>query len=96
MEYDTRTYFAENEADDVKGFTIIDTNEESGEYHIAEKWSREDAEDTWLQYWIPEEKLIARADDGKCEAKAELSQSQYEEVCDRIDHSAVTAPPAEA
>lgn len=91
MEYQTRTYFTENESDDVKGFTIIDVNEESGQYHIAEKWAREDAENKWLQYWIPEAQLLTRVNDGKCEAKASLSDEQYEKVCEMVDHENVTA-----
>lgn len=96
MEYDTRTYFTENESDEVKGFTVIDTNEDSEEYHIAEKWSRAESEDKWLQYWIPESRLMARVEADKCEPKAELSDEQYETVCDKIDHSNVTATTAEA
>ena len=94
MEYDTRTYFEENEADDVKGFTIIYTNEESDEYHIAEKWSREDTEDKWLQYWIPESQLLSRVESGKCDKRATLTQEQYEKVCEAIDHDGVVATPA--
>jgi len=94
MEYQTRTYFSENEADDVKGFTIIDSNEESEEYHIAEKWSREDTEDKWLQYWIPEAQLLARVKADKCEEAATLTQEQYEKVCGAIDHDGVVATPA--
>lgn len=96
MEHQTRTYFNENEADDVKGFTIIDTNEESEEYHIAEKWNREDTEAKWLQYWIPEAQLLARVESGECEPKAQLTERQFGQVCDMIDHENVTATPAEA
>lgn len=94
MEYQTRTYFDEKEAADVKGFTIIDTDEESEEYHIAEKWNREDTEAKWLQYWIPEAQLLARVEDGDCEPKAELTDRQYSKVCDMIDHEQVTATPS--
>lgn len=96
MEYDTRTYFEENEADDVKGFTVIDTNEDSEEYHIAEKWTKEDAENKWLHYWIPEAQLLARVEQGACKAKAQLTERQYGKVCDMIDYENVTATPAEA
>jgi hypothetical protein len=94
MEYDTSTYFTENEADDVKGFTIIGRNQNSGEYHIAEKWSREDTEDKWLQYWIPEAQLLARVENDKCEERATLTQEQLEKVCSMIDHDGVVAAPA--
>ena len=96
MEYQTRTYFDEKEADDVKGFTIIGTNDDSEEYHIAEKWNREDTEAKWLQYWIPEAQLLTRVEADKCEAKAKLTQRQFEKVCDMIDLNGVTATPAEA
>jgi hypothetical protein len=92
MEYQTRTYFKENEAEDVKGFTVIDTNEESGECHIAEKWSREDTQDKWLQYWIPESQLLSRVEAGKCVEAAELTDEQFEAVCEKIDHEKVAAP----
>jgi len=84
MEYDTRTYFEENDADDVKGFTIIGRDDDTGEYHIAEKWVRDSAEDTWVQYWIPEAQLMSRVNSGACSPKAALSDEQYETVCDKV------------
>jgi hypothetical protein len=83
MEYDTRTYFEENGADDVKGFTIIGQDADTEEYHIAEKWVRDSAEDTWVDYYIPEAQLLSRVRDGDCKAKATLSEEQYETVCDK-------------
>ena len=90
MEYDKKTYFTENAQDDVKGFTIIGTSASEG-YHIAEKWLASDdtkgssrSEDVWVQYWIPEAQLNQRVKDGACEPKAELSEKQYEKVCDMV------------
>lgn len=96
MEYDTRTYFDEQEEESVNGFVVIGSDEESEEYHLAEKWNREDKEAKWIQYWIPQEQLARRVEQDKCEPKAELSQKQYEKVCDNIDHSGVVADPATA
>jgi putative SOS response-associated peptidase YedK len=84
MEYNTRTYFAEKEQDDVKGFTIINTNPNEGTYHIAEKWQREGDEDTWLDYHINEAQLLRRVRDDMCEAKAHLTDEQYEAVCGEV------------
>lgn len=92
MKYDTRTYFKEHEADDVNGFTVVETNEDTSEYHLAEKWSRPDSEDTWLNYWIPESHLLARIEGGECEETATLSDSQFEQVFDMVDHSGVSTP----
>lgn len=96
MEYDKRTYFAEHEEESVKGFTVIDTNESSEQYHIAEKWVAEDSPDKWMQYWIPAAQLRARVKEDKCEPKAQLTNEQYQKVCDMIDHSEVTAGEATA
>lgn len=96
MEHDTRTYFDESEEESVKGFTIIDTNEDSEEYHIAEKWVKPEGEDRWMQYWIPEAQLLSRVEADKCEPVATLSDEQFEKVCEMIDHSGVTADAAEA
>jgi len=84
MQYDTRTYFEENGADDVKGFTIIGQDADTEEYHIAEKWVRDSADDTWVQYWIPEAQLLSRVNSGACSPKATLSEEQYETVCDKV------------
>lgn len=84
MEYETRTYFEENDADDVKGFTIIGRDDDTGEYHIAEKWVRSEDDSTWVQYWVSEAKLMSRVNSGACSPKAELSDEQYETVCDKV------------
>lgn len=83
MEHNERTYFTENEYDDVKGFTVLKTQE--GEYHIAEKWLKSgEEEDVWLDYWIPEADLLARVDDGLCEPKGTLTDEQYAAVCEQV------------
>jgi len=83
MNYDSRTYFSENEYDDVKGFTIL--NAKNGDYHIAEKWLKEDGDDRWLDYWVPESDLMDRVDDGLCEPKGTLTDEQFEAVCREVD-----------
>lgn len=80
MEYDTRTYFTEHEQDAVKGFTIIGTDESEG-YHVAEKWLKQDADDVWMDYWIPEAQLERRTEAGECEPKGKLTAEQYGELC---------------
>lgn len=97
MEHEDKTYFAENEYDDVKGFTILKAKD--GEYHIAEKWlassaSEADSDgegssppenDTWIDYWIPESDLLSREEDGDCEKKGKLTDEQYEKVCESVE-----------
>lgn len=92
MEYEERTYFAENEFDDVKGFTVLKAKD--GKYHIAEKWLATDdnraTEDSWIDYWIPEDQLIERhnseTDEGEplCEPKGKLTDEQFEAVCEMV------------
>lgn len=84
MEHETKTYFTEHEQDDVKGFTIIATDESDSKYHIAEKWLSDEGEDTWMDYWIPEAQLLARVDDGACEPKAQLTDEQYAQICELV------------
>jgi hypothetical protein len=88
MEHNERTYFTENEYDDVKGFTILSTD--GNEYHIAEKWLASEAndnrsEDVWLDYWVPESDLQERVNAGFCEPKATLTEEQFEQVCRKVD-----------
>lgn len=83
MNYNARTYFTEREHDDVKGFTVLKA--EDGDYHIAEKWLKEDGDDRWLDYWVPESDLMDRVDDGLCEAKGSLTDEQFEAVCREVD-----------
>lgn len=82
MEYDERTYFDEKEYDDVKGFTVIEAKD--GRYHIAEKWLKEEGEDTWIDYWIPEGDLLGRVEGDKCEPKGQLTDDQFEAVCKMV------------
>lgn len=79
MEHDRKTFFAEEEQDDVKGFTVIETSEDMG-YHIAEKWIRGEGDGVWVQYWIPEEQLLSRVEAGACTPKGKLTDSQFEKV----------------
>ncbi len=90
MRYDTRQYFNEGESDSVKGFTIIETNEESPEYRIIEKWLASDderSEDNWVDYWISEEDLLTRVEGDCCQPVKKLSEEQLEEVCELADIS---------
>ena len=95
MEYEAKTYFAEEEYDDVKGFTVLEAKD--GEYHIAEKWlaSQNDDEnasnDTWIDYWIPESDLLDRVEDGHCNPKGKLTDEQYDGVRAKIGLDAVVA-----
>jgi len=91
MEFSTQTYFVEHEDEAVKGFSIIDTNEQSGRYQLAEKCVRASSPNRWLTYWIPEEKLLDRIAAGHCEQKARLSQKQYDAVRSKIEHESISA-----
>jgi hypothetical protein len=82
MEYEAKTYFTENEYDTVSGFTIIDASD--GRYHIAEKWEKDDGEDSWLSYGVPESDFTERVERGACEKKARLSDEQYAAVCEKV------------
>lgn len=82
MEYDSQTYFTENEQDDVKGFTILKATDD--EYHIGEKWLKEDGEGTWVQYWVQAAQLNTRVKDGACEPVGSLSDEQFAQVCERV------------
>lgn len=84
MEYEIRTYFDELEQDDVNGFAVIGTVPSDNEYQVAEKWQRADAEDIWIQYHIPASDLQNRISDGNCETKGNLTQEQYEAVCQKV------------
>jgi len=95
MEHEPKTYFTENEQDDVKGFTVLDAND--GEYHIAEKWLKSGEEpDVWMDYWIPEAQLLKRAESGDCEPVAELSDEQFEQVCGLVGWDYTDAEAGEA
>jgi hypothetical protein len=87
MEYETKTYFGEEEQDDVKGFTVLATDD--GEYHIGEKWLKENGDSIWMDYWIPEAQLLRRVEDGACTPKGQLSDEQFAQVNELcgIDHT---------
>ena len=77
---EARTYYTENEYDDVKGFTILDAKDDH--LHIAGKWLRSgDEEDRWLDYNIPRSQLAERLDKDLAEHRGTISQEQYEAVC---------------
>lgn len=92
MEYDAKTFFTEHEADSVNGFVVI--NAENGRYQIAEKWLKDDGEDRWISYVVPESDLLARVESEACEPKGHVSDDQYEAVCKKA--GVPTAEKAEA
>jgi hypothetical protein len=80
MEYEPKTYFKEQEEDDVKGFTILAASDDK--YHVGEKWlKQEDGDSVWMSYWIPEAQLLRRVSDGACTPKGKLSDEQFDQVC---------------
>lgn len=82
MEHEPRQFFNENDHDEVKGFTVLQAK--NGKYHIAEKWLKEDGDDKWMDYWVPEADLNRRIEQEKCEASASLSDEQFEGVCKKV------------
>lgn len=89
MEHEPRAFFAEHEQGDVKGFTVIEAGD--GQYHIGEKWLREDADDVWISYWITAEDLARRCDEGACEKKGKLTEEQFAKVVENVDLERVEA-----
>lgn len=81
MEYEPKTYFDEQEEQSVKGFTVLSVGAGGDEYHIAEKWTKEDGDGEWVRYSIPEAQLLSRVSDGACEPKGKLTDEQFEQVC---------------
>lgn len=88
MEYKRRAFFSEHEDDTVAGFAIIDANETSQQYLIAEKWtptgndtSIDSDEPRWTTYWVHEDALIERVENGDCSYKQQLNDKQFGGVC---------------
>ncbi len=98
MAYEARTFFGEDEKDDIKGFTVL--TESDGRYHIAEKWLATDenkaSEDKWMDYWIPADELERRHDEGLCEPKGKLTDRQFEKVCEKVGWTDYAEEAAEA
>jgi hypothetical protein len=85
MSYERKAYFVEHEYDDVNGFIILQSK--NGMYQIAEKWFKEDdenADGVWMDYLIPKSDLQDRIDAGHCEHKAQVSDRQFEAVCEKV------------
>lgn len=82
MEYEERTYFVENDYDDVKGFTLLEAD--SGQYHVGEKWLKDEGDDVWISYWIPESDLVGRVEDGAATEKGKLTDEQFSRVCELV------------
>lgn len=89
MDYTEQAFFSEHEADDVTGFAVIEVNEDSEQYRVAEKWNRPDSEGgpTWLTYWITEQALADRLSRDACSYKQQLSDKQYEGILNLADVS---------
>ena len=88
MRYTIQTYFEEREDDAVKGFTIIDTDENEG-YQVAEKWCRE-SDDVWMQYWVPAEALHRRVREQRCAPVKDLTNEKFEQVCNNFSHNEIS------
>lgn len=79
MHYEPRQMFVELEDDDVEGFVIIDTDDTEG-YHIAEKWTPDDGEKRWSDYWLPVDHLDERLEQGHCKKSKFLTEKQFRGV----------------
>jgi hypothetical protein len=90
MEHDSRTFFSEEEHDDVKGVTVLAADD--GQYFLAEKWLREERDDVWIRYWITAEELAEREEAGHIVKKGKLTDEQFEAVCDKVEYSPEDAP----
>ena len=86
MRFNRKTYFAENGDPTVPGFTIIECGD--GQYRIAEKWYRNNGS-TWVTYWIEDTELHERVDRDVCEPKGQVSDEQFEKICERADPRAL-------
>lgn len=84
MEYQQATFFKEHEQDDVKGFTVLNTNDDHDTYHIGEKWLKSDGPDVWMDYHIQESDLLERVEADHCEPVGHLTDEQFEAVCDEV------------
>lgn len=80
MEFDTKAFMTEPENNEVKGFAIIQVNEDTEQYRVAEKWEPKHSEDRWLTYWISERKLLERIEEGSVKYYKDLTDSQYEGI----------------
>jgi hypothetical protein len=78
MDHEKGAFFSEHEASDVTGFAVIDVNESSERYRIAEKWERSGDDDIWHSYWIGAKALGERVDKGAVEYRQQLSEKQFE------------------
>jgi len=90
VEYEAGQQFVERHVDDVDIFTIIEVNDRSPEYRIAEEWYRDDGETTWVDYWLPAEELDRYIDDERCEPDGEpIAQSALSEIRDSMYDSQI-------
>lgn len=88
--FETKDFFAEFEDPTVPGFFVIEVSDgdgpcrdradAQGAYRIAEKWNRPNDDATWLTYWVSEDKLESRVNEGKCQFKRTATDEQFEGV----------------
>lgn len=72
-----QTYYRD-EADDVKGFVVIETGDEG--YRVAEQRNGE-----WVKpFWMPESELRERIESGSANRAGKLSSDQYLRVCEEV------------
>lgn len=92
VEYEAGQQFIEYYVDDVDVFTIIEVNDESPEYRIAEEWHREDGTTTWVDYWLPEDDLDIYIEMERCEPDGEpIDESALSDIRDVMYDSQVQA-----
>lgn len=87
MDYDRKQYFQEHDDPTVSGFTVIDTDPDEG-YRVAEQWQRTHG-NQWVAYWVSEDKLSERVAEGQCEAIGEVTDEQFEKICQRVEEDAI-------
>lgn len=84
MEYNERAFFT-SEEDSIEGVVVIETSEtgpgyDEPSYRVAEKWTPDDAEDRWLDYWMPASFLTESVESGKMAYAKQVTDTQYEGI----------------
>lgn len=90
MKFQTGAFFSELEDASVKGFAIVAVASSGGPisdhsgaaYRIAEKWQRSEVDGgpVWHTYWMDEQQLLTRVNEGKCKKAKTLSDKQLSGV----------------
>lgn len=79
MKFEPKDFFVEEEASDVEGFVVIETDSGGAGYRMAERWGR-DKGTRWITYWLPEERLQERLSEEKCTHSKTITDTQFEGV----------------